>query len=676
MKKYFTAKELMVFFVLGMFIIANCWIYVSGEDNVYLWDYRGYWTTWQQYGSLLPRHLLQWLGRNEHGIRSSDYNPFPVSLLFPFYLLLGAGRFAYIVGLALVYLGITTVLLAVLLRKAFDNSQRLFVLALLVAVVFVPFWRPTLRGFPDIIGLMPIIGSVLFLMNASFSTRVSIKKSIQLGLLMWAPFLLRRWYAYTVVTLYITLPVLAYFYDRLKTETLDLSTYQRLRNIFVSFLYAGLTSVIVAYAFQSSMIRRILRTDYGYIYSAYQTSFSWSIESTLQGMGYYLLPFAALGLVFSLWAPARKSSLLCFFSLANLLISFVLFVRTQGPGMQHQLPFTLWVLIMALIGLGNIIVRIKRPAATGLVAIITIASLAIMVNALYRTGPDYQVKVLPEKNYGLRVDHFDTYLQLVDRLKALTAGGEEFAVFSSNGRLSDDLLSTISNGTLDQRMVRISQIDLRDGLNIQPFLAKYLVVADPIQLHLGGQGQDVVKFPAEELLSGVGIGRAYKRLPETYLLDGDIHGWIYQKQRSFTQEEISAFLSRFTERYPDWTEELTRSLAPVYLGATISPGDQWGRFHYDGAHTISAHPGEHRPTTASIIWNQDQMIIRSVNTRCQQSDGVSLTLVLPGGEKRSAMIANGAEQHFDTRDIKGLPIRIILDKHQTSACDGITLSTE
>src|SRR5476649_213922 len=327
-----------VYLLLFAFIAVNTYFYISGDDLVYVWDYKGYWVTWQEYGGLITNNFFHWLQANEHNIRSNDYNPLPVSLLFPFYLILGAGRFSYILGLVLVYLSAVCIIISLFFKRLYSNNFQITLLALILSVMYVPFWRPSLRGYPDIAGLIPMLGAILLVMRGSFSLRLSVKKSLFLGLMLWAPFLLRLWYAYSILTLYFTLPFLVYFYDAVTSSELLPSRLKRLKNIFLTFCFASLTTAVAAYAFQSALIRRILKTDYGTIYSAYQASFSYSIESTLSDVGYGFLPFAAIGILFSIRSPAKKTSLICWFSLVNLLICFWLFTRTQAPGIQHQLP--------------------------------------------------------------------------------------------------------------------------------------------------------------------------------------------------------------------------------------------------------------------------------------------------------------------------------------------------
>ncbi|QWA09336.1 hypothetical protein GTU79_18265 [Sodalis ligni] len=92
-------------------------------------------------------------------------------------------------------------------------------------------------------------------------------------ILVMGSFLFRRWYAYTIVSLYITLPVLV-FYDRLKTKNVaGIKVLTQVRNIALTFTTSAITTVLFSYAFQSGLIKRIIRTDYSVAYSAYQAPF-------------------------------------------------------------------------------------------------------------------------------------------------------------------------------------------------------------------------------------------------------------------------------------------------------------------------------------------------------------------------------------------------------------------
>ncbi|TKI05756.1 hypothetical protein [Martelella alba] len=628
---------------------------------------------------MLTKHIFTWLEQNEHEIRGSDYNPLPVSLLFPFYLLLGAGRLSYILGLTLVYLSLVCLLLSGLMKRVYDNNRFIACFCMMAAALYVPFWRPSLRGYPDIIGLLPVLAAVLLVFNASLSHRFCAKKAIWLGILLWAPFLFRRWYAYTVVTLYITLPILAFLYDVQKTRfTTRPALSVRCRNILLTFGCSAVTTAAFAFGFQSNLIRRILHTDYSHIYSAYQASFSYSLWNTLHGIGLYVLALALLGCLTSLLSPYRKKSLLCGFAAVNLLITFVMFTRTQSPGMQHQLPFALWMLVMALIGVIDTALLLKRMGGM-LASALILASVGVLINNLYRDGlalPKAWAAALPEKNYSLRLAHLDHYRELVGTISSLTRFGAKFAVFSSDDVLCDDLIDTLSAGKLRGNLIRVSQVDLRDKLRLQPFMADYLVVADPVQLHLGGLGQDVIKFPAQALLERQNIGNAYTKLPYDFVLANGVHAYIYKKARTFTGQEVRELLDKFIQVYPEWRDELQHGLAFTFLSANVSLGDKWGEFDFINPSTLLAHPGETRPTQVDFKWPADRLVVHSINNACPDADGVVVSLIGPGGLTRSAHIPVLGSHSFDMRDFGQHEVRMIVDKGHNSHCDQVTIGLE
>ncbi len=679
MKKYDLKMNVLIFILVVFFIALNTWVYISGEKTIYVWDFRNYWNQWQNYGNLITKNFFRWFVNNEHEIRNADYNPSSISFLFPFYLILGPGRFAYISGLTMVYLSLLGFLISLFLKQLYDNSQRVFIFTLILATLFVPFWRPTLRGYPDIIGLLPLLGSVLLVINASFSVNFSVRKSLWLGFLLWAAFLFRRWYAYTIVSLYITLPVLVFFYDRLKTKNVaGIKVLTQVRNIALTFTTSAITTVLFSYAFQSGLIKRIIRTDYSVAYSAYQAPFLVSLKNTLTGIGYYILPVVLLSILYALIFPYRKKSLISLFALANLVISFFLFTRTQSPGIQHMLPFAMWIFIITMIGLNDLIVFLnkKGPIIAG---VIVVLSVFILINNLYRTGPKIPTAInaiLPDKNYSLKLDNIDHYQELVDVLTSLTRNGDQFAVLSSSFTLSGDQLDSLSQGVLSKTIFYISEMDLRDKLRIKPFTVKYLVVADPVQLLRYDKGQKVVQLPALALLNHQGIGNAYKKLPYDFILANNVHAYIYEKMRAFTPEEIDGLFNQFIAIYPDWRDELYAGLGYEYLTAEASLGDTWGRFDFIDAQTLTGHPGANRPTVIKFHWRPDHLVIRSVSKTCPDADGVVVTLDDAAGQAQTAKIPNGGSHAFEIKNFKRDAIRMTLDKGLNIDCDLVTITKE
>ena len=93
-------------------------------------------------------------------------------------------------------------------------------------------------------------------------------------------------------------------------------------------------------------------------------------------------------------------------------------------------------------------------------------------------------------------------------------------------------------------------MDQRDGWWDNLFYCDLLVVADPVQLHLGAENQAVVTLPAGDLLEGTGISSAYQQLEETMQV-GDLTIYFFEKVRELTDEEQEEIRSRFFALHPD-----------------------------------------------------------------------------------------------------------------------------
>ena len=178
-------------------IIAFCVSYVAAEHPAYVWDYGAYWGYFKNYSHLISSGA-PWFAQFRQEVGSLDYNPLAAVLLYPFYLISGDGRTSYIVGICLLYLLPAVVVTSrlALLAAPMTNAILIFVMAL----TYVPFWTPSLRGMVDIVGLIPLGLATLLVLRTEFLSQRPIRDAILLGILIYLPFVLRRWYAYSIVT--------------------------------------------------------------------------------------------------------------------------------------------------------------------------------------------------------------------------------------------------------------------------------------------------------------------------------------------------------------------------------------------------------------------------------------------------------------------------------------------
>lgn len=663
-----------------LFCILNSVSYVFLEQNIYFWDYSGYWHIWEKFLSVFKENPKTALGGLIVSIQNEDYNQLPtvVPALFSFFLIPGiASRTSYIVSLVLVYF----VPLVFLFEKIYNyfrqnRSVESRILLTVIPLTYTAFWIPTLRGYPDICGLNFIIFTIFLLLKIDLSKKINIKYSVLLGVCILAPFLFRRWYAYTIISLYISSPFLNYFvfYKCFFQK-------KKIYNLLANFLIAGFSSIILAVIFQGPLLKRIIITNYSLIYSAYQLPFFDSVENLIKNMGVYMIPiFLASFLFFSLTLRKNKKEFLfSLFCIFNLFVSFFLFTRTQSPGMQHDLPFSLWFVFVSGLGLDFLINKIRNKIISFIVMIMLTGGVFYTYSSTFFVTHDWKsfwVKIMPPKALPLHVDNFDAYQKLVSDLQKITSDNSKVTILSSNGNLNEEMIDSLSNHSLVNHITFTSQVDLRDKIRGLPYMSRYFVITDPVQIHLGESGQRVITIPSEEILNGKGIGKAFSKTEYKYKIAGNISVIIYEKNRRFMSDEIKYIFDNFYQYYPDWRNIYRKNLVEAYFSSyNVNLGDQWGQFELSDRGSVLLHPGSNYPTEFSWILNGiDYISAKSINMACNKSDKILLKLGLDRNEMKSIFLKKGEETKIDVRYLDGKISYFSIEKVNSSDCDAVEIS--
>lgn len=665
-------KKHIFFFVALIYSCSLAFTYVKMEDNIYFWDFNGYWRAWQSLSELLFSHPLQAIYDIKHSIRHDDYNNSPVFIISLFNFLPFSSRVSYVTGLVVAYLMPTVLLFSLLIGKILENKSKLItVLSFIFSVSFPAFWAPTLRGYPDICGLIFILWAVIFCLRNDFSERVDFTKALKLGVLLWAPFLLRRWYAYTIVSLYLTLPILNALYFNGRVE------FVKTKKIITSFFLSGMTSVLLALIFQWPLIERIISTDYSYIYSAYQSTLIYSIGNLIDDIGLIFCLMALISFFIVMLIGDNRQRLFLVFSFLNLILSFFLFTRTQSPGVQHNLPFALWILLISCIGMSLSVISLKGCTSKIISAIILMLFLLFsQLQSLFGFLKCNLTPWISNEYFPLRVENFSEYKAMSNDIVNLTRAGRRVSILSSSGVLNDDMLNTISNSKLSERINYASQVDLRDGFRLQTLASDYVIVTDPVQIHLKESGQRVITVPAIDILSNKGIGQAYKKVSRAYKLSTNVNAWIYEKERPFLPSEIEYFFKQLVHYYPEWKNIYSNGIMVTYLSSEISLGDKWGAFNIDSNGVIFAHPGENTPTI--IKWKMNgikSLVIKSLSTSCNIDDDIILRLSpIDLGYIETFYVPKGKGIVLDVEKYQGAYSYFEVSKDKSSGCDSISIA--
>jgi len=129
--------------------------------------------------------------------------------------------------------------------------------------------------------------------------------------------------------------------------------------------------------------------------------------------------------------------------------------------------------------------------------------------------------------------------------------------FVFNGSTYDNLLPSL--GIPEQegpktQMIYVADVDKRDGFSWNALGADYLIVANPVQTHLGEGNQQVMALLAHDLLDGTGPGAAFQPLRTKFTLSNGAKIYIYERTRSVTAEEYQGVSDRLTALYPEYKD--------------------------------------------------------------------------------------------------------------------------
>jgi hypothetical protein len=667
----------LIFFLI-IFVIVT---YVSKEPQLlYYWDFAGYYREFIKYSNDFDLHKII------DAVNISDYNP--TSILIP--SLIGkmfssTSRLTYILSVAVLYL-FPFVILFTHVTKLFFRYKKysyFLVLTFLIATASC-FLQPVLRGYPDICGLLFVLLSILVCYKQNL-LKLNIKVAVLLGICLYMPFLLRRWYAYTIVALCMTLP---FFNTCLNLDEIKQVTRYQIKNLIINFSITAVTILLLLYVFQKELVFNILNTDYSVIYSGYQTTFLISLLRLIDSIGLWLLPLFIFGLfkAFSQINSKPSASILVLFSLINLVISFVMFTKTQSPGMQHMLPFCLWIYIVASFGIIELLRLLSNYSYLRTGFIVTLLSIFCFLNytcffELYSVGGDsflYKKHILPSKSYSLHVDNYSEYVRLDKVLKQLDESHKEkIYILSSNGVLNHDM-QFLKTGLLSKKVFITHDVDLRDGFPVQFLLAKYVVITNPLQIHLPNWAQRVISIPRDCILNKRNIGKAYVETEYKFTLHNKVEAHIYRKNRACSMEEVEEFLNLFYKHYPEWKSmhEKKILLKSILSSDILLDDERYSAFDYNlNQDAIYAHPGTQ---PVSVIWNLgkiNKLILKSTNATCKDADPISVGLTT-GKETSTYVVEKGQQITIDTSLFKNRTSTLIIDKMKNNHCDSLLIKAE
>ena len=511
-------------------------LYSAGSATIYYWDSAIYWNS----STLLagqPLDLAQ-VRLVLESVITQEYNyllSWPISLVMR---LLGTGRYVYSFAIANLY-----VLPALAGMLALGRRTRRGGALLACATPMLLY--TALTGFVDVAAAGAGIWAFVVYTDES---RPQGARGILTGALLTLVFLLRRYFFFFTVSF--GLAALAALAVR--------------RSQWKSFAALCASGVVCSLFFgQSFLVEQVLGGSYFDTYSAYNQGRWVDAVMLCRYFGWVVLALALAAAVWTLLRRpgARYAALL---TLAQPVLCLLLFTRVQSHGQQHLLLYL--PALCAALALGLEALPHLRPVRIGAWAL----SLCVLGSSFHPrvqpSSPQEITTLSPLPTFTFVPPQRSDIAQLV-ALRAyvdnLSAEEEKTAAiiassFTFNSSIYDAVLRSVGIPEPEgpkTSIVNFATVDKRDGFSWAALECDYLVVADPIQYHLGADNQHLVTVLARPVLEGTGIGTAYERLDVSFHLQDGVTVYLYQRTRDITAEEYRAISEELTARYPEYAEQ-------------------------------------------------------------------------------------------------------------------------
>ncbi len=632
--------DLALLVAMAAAVVSVTRAYVGAERCFYSWDHASYQNIASETAAAFRSSpLAGW-----HALRQSfhaDYNAFFALPLVPWILVFGPSRMSYELGVALAYLlPLPLAIGAVATRLVPDGRRLAFWSAAWLALLTPMAWVPVLRGFPDS-GGAALVALALFayLGDVELGRGATV---LRVGGALGASVLFRRHFAYAATALLVSAFLHSVAMAVLRPREVTLAW--RLRRLTaVAARFAAVLAVVgsVLFVVAWSYAHRFLEYDFQSLYRPYEVPFGTLVAWYSAPYGELALAASGVGLVLGLVSKAADRSAVAFVVLFETASVAQWLWRVRQVGEQYTLHFTLFVVLGLFVfcwTTARDATRLRRSVVIGLVAGLSLLNLELGLSR-WDVGTKSVLRRAFASRWAplVRYDYGEV-VRLVRTLQQRAREGDAVYVVASSETLNpetirqaDRVLSGRIHGLL--RVLDTPSVDSVGFLPIGELLdARFVVLAQPRQLHLAPEDQRVLQIVYDAFLAHRAVAADFVERPTLYDLE-KCTGHVYERRRATSRETAVATLEmmkgQMTTRpgmQPDWA--VVDRAFPSWLARNADGSSRW-----------VAHPTLRRGATRTTAATVDPPAPRSeVTGRVAFADGrcAGASLVFqvagPGGE--------------------------------------------
>lgn len=506
--------------------------YQAVENSIPYWDYARIESLYNQLEAGFENGPVAGLGWLLDQVNRAEYNSVFALPLMVAPGIFGESRDSIVLAGLLIYTTLYLIAFGFLLRKIFGYASldEIGLIGLGSALLLPSVFTATMLGF-ETIAVLPVLtaGLVVFLVAAWPDAEVNHGKRLALfflaGGLLAATFLMRRAYAYTVISFYtaaglvllgeLLLGVVSWRSREARTRILGLAT-------------AGLGSATVLLLVALDRVLVVLSTPYQELYAPWKMASSKVVLQLLSSVGGSLLVLSTAGFLLRRKVVPKGRRAMA-----------ALLGGTAAIGFAH------WILLVRLR------MRLDKPLlfapmiALGLAMFFTgrddqrwsnaarIACLALLlVNLGVSLGAVPEIKAAQSLVFAHPLppqtrDDMDGYREMVSWLRQASApeGGpaEPVLVLGATGDFNDSLVKEAENYFFGSEKSRLnvphfSSVDRTSNYPVWLHNADWVLVARPFQFHTSLEQRRLMRFAWEEFTRNRGVSANFERLEEKWVV--------------------------------------------------------------------------------------------------------------------------------------------------------------
>ncbi|USR92907.1 hypothetical protein NEA10_09400 [Phormidium yuhuli AB48] len=522
-----------------------------------------YWTDFVVYQHRVTELVLAFQGSFELGVErilnslNGDYNLLYGIPLLPIALVFGTSRLVYILSLIVLYGLPFLALTAYVLRYLEPTVQRKtsFYRGLMLGGLMPMTWIPSLRGFPDTVGMLCVVAA-----SGLYLGREGWWRFPGIGGLLGLAVLFRRHFAYgglavggaiALVELWLLL--------RSHPWTSTAKLKRQLWHYSCTMAAMALSGLAVLLLVAPGFTYRALTANHRAVYASFSVPIPESIDYFASAYGYLIWGFVIWG-IWRCWRyqPLERRAGAFLLLWGGLAIAFQVFLL-RYDSVHYTLHLTP-VVIVGMSLLWRSLSRHSRPWLLGLLCLNLILALTPLGTQTF-PGRHLFASAHPPLVRG------DTQelLRLVETLHELTPNDEPVHLIAASSSLNRGLIRNAHWQKYAPESIPLS-CHIPCGLDIiglptadsnsiyplEPLLAaEYIVLAEPLQYHLPRPQQQVIAVPYEIFEESWAITEDFERLPDTFRLENDVRVFLYRRRRPTDWQTAVNTLIEMQSRFRD-----------------------------------------------------------------------------------------------------------------------------